>query len=62
MDLEQINPDNLIYKYKNEEISPKDFRNYQNPTVLFHGLRVVMICGNIYQKQVILAFTIDGKT
>ena len=35
-DLEKrINPDNLIYKYKNEEISPKDVRNYQNPIELF---------------------------
>ena len=39
-DLEKrINPDNLIYKYKNEEISPKDFRNYQNSIGLFINLR-----------------------
>ena len=29
----KINPDNLIYKYKSEEVSPKDFRNYQNHKV-----------------------------
>ena len=26
-----VNPDSLNYKYKNEAISPKDFRNYQDP-------------------------------
>ena len=41
-----------IYKYKTEEISPKDFRNYQNPTELFNDLRVVMICGNINPKHI----------
>ena len=30
MDLEKIiNPDNLIYQYKNERISPNSFRNCQ---------------------------------
>ena len=24
----RINPDSLIYKYNNEQISPTDFRNY----------------------------------
>ena len=39
-DLEKrINPNNLIYKCKNEEISPKEFRNYQNPIELFKDLR-----------------------
>ena len=33
------NPDNLIYKYKTERISPKDFGSYQNPTELFKDLR-----------------------
>ena len=27
-----INPDNLIYNYKTERKSPKNFRNDQNPT------------------------------
>ena len=32
MNLEKIiNPDNLIYKYKTEAISQKDFRNDQDP-------------------------------
>ena len=49
-DLEnRINPDNLIYKYKNEEISPKIFRNYQNPIELFKDLRD----GNIKPKEVL---------
>ena len=31
-DLEKIiNPNNLIHQYKIEEMSPKDFSNYQNP-------------------------------
>ena len=34
----RINPDKLIYKYKIEGISPKDFRNYQNPTKLLKDL------------------------
>ena len=40
MNLEKrINPDNLIYKYKIEGISPKDFINYQNLIELFKDLR-----------------------
>ena len=40
MNLEKkINPDNLIYKHKTEGISPKDFRNYQDPIKLFEDLR-----------------------
>ena len=35
----RIDPDNLIYKYKNEGKSPKDFRNYQNLIYLFKSLR-----------------------
>ena len=35
----RINPDNLIYKYKTEGRSPKDFRNYQNLADLFKNLR-----------------------
>ena len=51
-DLEKrINPDNLIYKYKNEEISPKDFRNYQNPIVLFKNLGGVNINPNEVLKD-----------
>ena len=26
----RIDPDNLVYKYKTEGVSPKDFSNYQN--------------------------------
>ena len=49
-DLEKrINLDNLIYKYKNEEKSPKDFRNYQNPIDLFKDLNN----GNINPKEVL---------
>ena len=29
----------MIYKYKTEGISPKDFRNYQNPIELFKDLK-----------------------
>ena len=32
---EKINPNNLIYKCKSEERSPKDFSNYQNLIDLF---------------------------
>ena len=35
----KINPDNLIYNYKIEGRSSKDFRNYQNPVELFKNLR-----------------------
>ena len=34
-----INPVNLIYKYKTEGRSPRDFRNYQNSIKLFIKLR-----------------------
>ena len=34
-----IHPDNFIYKYKTEEKSLKDFRNYQYPIKLFKKLR-----------------------
>ena len=33
------NPDNLIYKYKTEGISPKDLRIYQHSEELFTDLR-----------------------
>ena len=36
---ERINPDNMIYKYKNEVKSPKYFRNYQNLIELTKNLR-----------------------
>ena len=36
---EKINPNNLIYRYKTEVISPKDFSDYQNPIDLFINLR-----------------------
>ena len=45
----RINPDNLIYKYKIEGISPKDFRNYQNPTKLLKDLIDV----NVDPKEVL---------
>ena len=41
----------MIYKYKNEEISPKDFRNYQNPIVLFKNLGGVNINPNEVLKD-----------
>ena len=44
----RTNPDNLIYKHKTEEISPKGFRNYQNPRV-FKDLR----CDNMNPKEVL---------
>ena len=31
----KINPNNLIYKFKTEGISPKDFGGYQNPIRFF---------------------------
>ena len=50
MNLEiRINPDNLIYKYKTEGISPKDFTNYQNPIELYKDLRD----GSINPKKVL---------
>ena len=45
----RINPDNLIYKYKTEVISPKDYSNYQNPIELFKDLRN----GNKNPKEVL---------
>ena len=45
----RINPDNLIYKQKIEGISPKDFRNYQNPTKLLKDLIDV----NVDPKEVL---------
>ena len=39
----------MIYKYKTEARSPKDFRNYQNPIELFKNLRD----GNINPKEVL---------
>ena len=41
----------MIYKYKNVEISPKDFRNYQNPIVLFKNLGGVNINPNEVLKD-----------
>ena len=38
----------MIYKFKNKEINPKDFRNYQNLIGLFKDLRDV----NINPKEV----------
>ena len=50
MNLEKrINPDNLIYMYKAEGISPKDFRNYWDSIRLFKDLRD----GNVSQKKVL---------
>ena len=37
-----MNHNNLIYKYKTEGRSPKDFRNYQNLTDLFKNLKMVI--------------------
>ena len=39
----------MIYKYKTEGRSPKDFRNYQNTIELFKNLRD----GNINPKEVL---------
>ena len=41
--------DNLIYKYKTERISSKDFRNYQTPIELFKNLKD----SNIDPKEVL---------
>ena len=38
LEKKKINPDNLIYKFKTEGRSPKDFRNYHNPIELFKNL------------------------
>ena len=49
-DLEKkVNSNNLIYNYKTEEISPKDFINYQNLIDLFKKLRD----GHINPKEVL---------
>ena len=45
----RINSDNLIYKYKTEGISPKDFSNYPNLIDLFKNLRD----GNINSKKLL---------
>ena len=45
----RINTNNLIYKYKTEGMSPKDFGNYQNPIDLFKSLRD----GNANPKEVL---------
>ena len=37
-----ISPNNLMYKYKTEGISPKDFGTYQNPIHLFENLKMVI--------------------
>ena len=39
----RINLNNLIYKYKIEGKSPKDFRNYQDSINLFKNLRDVNV-------------------
>ena len=50
MNLEKrINPDNLIYMYKAEGISSKDFRNYWDSIRLFKDLRD----GNMSPKKVL---------
>ena len=50
MNLEKrINSDNLIYKYKREGRSPKDFSVYQNVIDLFKNF----IDGNINPKEVL---------
>ena len=46
---QKLNPNNLIYRYKTEGISPKDFSNYQNLIYLFISLRD----GNINPREVI---------
>ena len=52
---EKLNPDNLIYRYKNEATSAKDFRNYRNAIELFKDLRD----GNINQKKSIKRSTLN---
>ena len=54
----KINPDNLIYNYKIEGRSSKDFRNYQNPVELFKNLRD----GNTNPREVLkyqINFSLD---
>ena len=49
---EKINPNNLIYKYKTEGRSPKDFSNYQNLMNLFINLRDVNVNpGEVLKNQ-----------
>ena len=45
----RINPNNLIYKYKTDGRSSKDFSVYQNPINLIKDLRD----GNINPKEVL---------
>ena len=52
-----INPENLIYTYKTERISRKDFINYQNSIELFKDFRD----GNINPKEV-LKYQINFKS
>ena len=40
---EKINPNNLIYKYKTQGRSPKEFIDYQNMIDLFIGFRDVNV-------------------
>ena len=46
---EKIDPNNLIYRYKTEGISPNNFSNYQNLIDLFMNLRD----GNINPREVL---------
>ena len=46
---EKINPDNLLYRYKTEEITLKYFSKYQIPLGLFINLRD----GNIYPREIL---------
>ena len=46
---EKINPNNLIYKYKTEEASLKDFSNYQNPIDSF----IDLVDGNKNPREVL---------
>ena len=39
----RINPNNLIYRYKTDGKSTKDFRNYQDSINLFKNLRDVKV-------------------
>ena len=46
---EKINPNNLIYKYKTEEASLKDFSNYQN----LIDLLIDLVDGNKNPREVL---------
>ena len=46
---EKINHENLIYNYKTEGKSPKDFSDYQNPIDVFINLRN----GNVNPREVL---------